>query len=423
MSAARPPRAGSAQGADRGGRARGRDRRADHHPRTARHPALGDDGRASSAPTSPWSPGPTYHHGVRALANSLRRVSSIPLLALCTADADQAASDGQRDPRHRRARDRQPQPDPADAGRFAATYTKLNVFRLDFLDRLVYLDGDTVVLQNIDDLFAGDDFAAAPDAGLDRASGQIFNSGVFAVTPCARAVPAPCSTGSANTASYDGGDQGFLNNIFPDWRRLPQEYNTTKRIFAHHPALVQRRGGQGPALRRGQAVGAGQQPVSHYDELDLRWLEFLEDWELRELTRSLRDQAGVLGSTRLHPDRGVPAQDRAPAAQGRARRPVRRTAGGPRVGRPSVGTCVRIRPRASGSRQARPARLRRPPARATCRSLQLRERSTARTSCARATRSAACCAAAPPGTAAPAARGPAGSGRPPRPNAVAGACR
>ena len=31
--------------------------------------------------------GPTYHHGVRALANSLRRVSSIPLLALCTADA------------------------------------------------------------------------------------------------------------------------------------------------------------------------------------------------------------------------------------------------------------------------------------------------------------------------------------------------
>ena len=127
--------------------------------------------------------GPTYHHGVRALANSLRRVSSIPLLALCTADADQAALtasgihviDVPEIANPNRMRRMQ--------SRFAATYTKLNVFRLDFLDRLVYLDGDTVVLQNIDDLFAGDDFAAAPDAGLDRASGQIFNSGVFAVTP------------------------------------------------------------------------------------------------------------------------------------------------------------------------------------------------------------------------------------------------
>src|ERR671917_798377 len=243
--------------------------------------------------------GPNYHHGVRALANSLRRVSSIPLLALATADADQAALtasgvhviDVPEIVNPNRMRRMQ--------SRFAATYTKLNVFRLDFLDRLVYLDGDTVVLQNIDDLFAGDDFAAAPDAGLDRANGQIFNSGVFAVTPSHELFQSLLDR-LQNTASYDGGDQGFLNNIFTDWRRLPQEYNTTKRMFAHHPALF-----NADEIKVLHYVGVKPwepvKPGSSYDELDLRWLEFLEDWELRELTRSLRDQAGAMATMALTP--------------------------------------------------------------------------------------------------------------------------
>lgn len=234
--------------------------------------------------------GPTYHHGVRALANSLRRVSSIPLLALCTADADQAALTASgihvievpeivNPTRTRRTQ-----------ARFAATYTKLNVFRLDFLDRLVYLDGDTVVLQNIDDLFVGDDFAAAPDAGLDRANGRIFNSGVFAVTP-SHELFASLLDRLGTTESYDGGDQGFLNNVLTDWRRLPQGYNTTKRMFTHHPALYN------PAeVKVLHYVGIKPwepvKPGNAYDELDLKWLEYLEEWELRELTRSLRRQTG-----------------------------------------------------------------------------------------------------------------------------------
>ena len=88
--------------------------------------------------------------------------------------------------------------------------------------------------------------------------------------------------------------------MFPDWRRLPQEYNTTKRIFAHHPALY-----NGDEVKVLHYVGVKPwepvKPGSHYDELDLKWLEFLEDWELRELTRSLRDQAGRLGSAGLTP--------------------------------------------------------------------------------------------------------------------------
>ncbi len=243
--------------------------------------------------------GPSYHHGVRALANSLRKVSSIPLLALCTHDADQAALtasgihviDVPEIVNPNRTRRFQ--------ARFAATYTKLNVFRLDFLDRLVYLDGDTVVLQNIDDLFAGDDFAAAPDAGLDRANGKIFNSGVFAVTPSHELFHSMLER-LGSTASYDGGDQGFLNNVLPHWRRLPQEYNTTKRMFAHHPALF-----NAEEIKVLHYVGVKPwepvKPGATYDELDLRWLEFLQDWELRELARSLRDRAGGTGGESLTP--------------------------------------------------------------------------------------------------------------------------
>jgi hypothetical protein len=243
--------------------------------------------------------GPHYHHGVRALANSLRKVSSIPLLALCTHDADQAALtasgvhviDVPEIVNPNRTRRLQ--------ARFVATYTKLNVFRLDFLDRLVYLDGDTVVLQNVDDLFTGDDFAAAPDAGLDRANGKIFNSGVFAVTPSHELFHSMLDR-LGNTASYDGGDQGFLNNVFPHWRRLPQEYNTTKRMFAHHPALF-----NAEEIKVLHYVGVKPwepvKPGVGYDELDLRWLEYLEDWELRELARSLRDRASTSGVTELTP--------------------------------------------------------------------------------------------------------------------------
>lgn len=243
--------------------------------------------------------GPTYHHGIRALANSLREVSSIPLLALATHDADQAALTASGIHVIDVPEIVNPNRTKRIQARFAATYTKLNAFRLDFLDRLVYLDGDTVVLKNIDDLFAGDDFAAAPDAGLERASGQIFNSGVFAVTPSHELFSSLLDR-LGDTDSYDGGDQGFLNNIFPDWRRLPQEYNTTKRIFAHHPSLY-----NADEIKVLHYVGVKPwepvKPGSHYDELDLKWLEFLSDWELRELTRSLRDQAGELSANALTP--------------------------------------------------------------------------------------------------------------------------
>ena len=47
--------------------------------------------------------------------------------------------------------------------RFGAAYTKLRAFELEGLDKVVFLDADTVVLQNVDDLFDRPAIAAAPD--------------------------------------------------------------------------------------------------------------------------------------------------------------------------------------------------------------------------------------------------------------------
>jgi len=234
-----------------------------------------------------------YHHGARALAGSLRRVTDVPLLALCTPDADTAALlasgihtvdvpaivnpvvAGAAPTTARRVQDR-----------FAATYTKLHAFRLDFLDRVVFVDSDAVVRQNVDELFDGDDFAAVPDAGLRLPTGEAFNSGVFAATPSADLF-ARMMAALRTTASSDGGDQGFLNAFVDAWRPLPLEYNTTKRIFSHHSAVYQDEDVKilhyvGP--KPWQPAG----PDGRYDELDREWLGYLTPGELQDLVASLR---------------------------------------------------------------------------------------------------------------------------------------
>ncbi|WP_416344848.1 glycosyltransferase [Isoptericola peretonis] len=270
----------------------------------------------------------SYHHGARALANSLRRVTDVPLVALCTPDADKAALAASgiltldvppiANPVLRR--------NGAAAGppkvqeRFAATYTKLHVFRLDFLDRAVYVDSDAVVRKNIDDLFAGDDFAAVPDAGLDAPDPDVFNSGVFAFTPSYRTFESMMSR-LAHTPSYDGGDQGFLNVFFDTWRVLPPEDNTTKRIFSHHPALF-----HDEDVRVLHYVGKKPwEPTGgddRYDALDVEWLDHLTDTEKNELIRDLRRQTDLSTTTAEAPAEVLRAA-KAHLAQGRAEHAAR----------------------------------------------------------------------------------------------------
>jgi glycogenin len=113
--------------------------------------------------------------------------------------------------------------------RFAKTFTKLRAFGLANVSKIVLLDADTVVLRNIDDLFERPGFAAAPDFFLpDR-----FNSGVMVVEP-SPALFGRIGAALSRVDSYDGGDQGFLNEFFPDWYARPVSYRLPAGCNMHH---------------------------------------------------------------------------------------------------------------------------------------------------------------------------------------------
>ena len=150
--------------------------------------------------------GDGYVTGATVLGKSLEASrSNVPRVAMVTADISAAA-------RSRLAaqgwevRDVEPIANPAaDAllvfPRFGAVFTKLRAWELTDFDRIVLLDADTLVLQNVDDLFERPGFAAAPDFFLpDR-----FNSGVMVIPPSKETFDRMVAALSS-APSYDGGD-------------------------------------------------------------------------------------------------------------------------------------------------------------------------------------------------------------------------
>ncbi len=79
------------------------------------------------------------------------------------------------------------------------TYSKLHVWRLEEYCKCVFLDADTIVLSNVDELFERDEFSAAPDIGWP----DLFNSGVFVLKPNAETFTSLTELAKTE-GSYDG---------------------------------------------------------------------------------------------------------------------------------------------------------------------------------------------------------------------------
>ncbi|KAI8609288.1 nucleotide-diphospho-sugar transferase [Chytriomyces sp. MP71] len=99
------------------------------------------------------------------------------------------------------------------------TYTKIHAFNpatLPGIDRFAFLDADTFLMRNVDDLFSyldGDiHFAAAADVGWP----DICNTGVFVARTSKEVYDALCWD-AKYSGSFDGGDQGLLNSFFHSW--------------------------------------------------------------------------------------------------------------------------------------------------------------------------------------------------------------
>ncbi|KAJ6583850.1 glycosyltransferase family 8 protein, partial [Mycena vulgaris] len=131
--------------------------------------------------------------------------------------------------------------------RFRDQYTKLNIWKLDEMgiDSAVYLDADTLVRRNFDELFDSPfNFAAVPDvygAGDPRGFSITFNAGMLAYRPSSAVFEDMLR--ELETAEYPlkQAEQAFLNLYFGGTcLRLPYVYNGNLAIKARSPVLWKR---------------------------------------------------------------------------------------------------------------------------------------------------------------------------------------
>ncbi|KAL9866070.1 glycogenin-2 isoform 2-T2 [Geothlypis trichas] len=119
------------------------------------------------------------------------------------------------------------------------TFTKLHCWTLTHYSKCVFMDADTLVLCNIDELFDREEFSAAPDSGWP----DCFNSGVFVFQPSLKTYNLLLQF-AAEHGSFDGGDQGLLNSFFSSWatadigKHLPFLYNlSSSSVYTYVPAF------------------------------------------------------------------------------------------------------------------------------------------------------------------------------------------
>ncbi|XP_057679904.1 glycogenin-1-like [Corythoichthys intestinalis] len=119
------------------------------------------------------------------------------------------------------------------------TFTKLHCWTLTHYSKCVFMDADTLVLSNIDELFDREELSAAPDPGWP----DCFNSGVFVFRPSVETYDKLLQYCTEH-GSFDGGDQGVLNGFFSNWatadisKHLPFIYNLSSiAIYTYLPAF------------------------------------------------------------------------------------------------------------------------------------------------------------------------------------------
>ncbi|KAL7417787.1 hypothetical protein BDY24DRAFT_411740 [Mrakia frigida] len=145
----------------------------------------------------------------------------------------------------------------------ATVLTKLHVFRLAPFTKIIFLDADVLPLRPLSHLFAiPHPFSAAPDTGWP----DCFNSGVMVLEPSEQTFEGLremmlAGKGQRGGGSFDGGDQGILNQYFngedgrPEWNRISFTYNTTPTAaYTYAPAYSH----YGPTINCVHFIGANK---------------------------------------------------------------------------------------------------------------------------------------------------------------------
>nr|XP_043607758.1 UDP-glucuronate:xylan alpha-glucuronosyltransferase 1-like [Erigeron canadensis] len=103
-------------------------------------------------------------------------------------------------------------------------YSKFRLWQLTDYEKIIFIDADLLILKNIDFLFG------MPEISATGNNGTLFNSGVMVIEP------SNCTFNLLmdhinEITSYNGGDQGYLNEIFTWWHRIPKSINFLKNFW------------------------------------------------------------------------------------------------------------------------------------------------------------------------------------------------
>lgn len=168
----------------------------------------------------------SYLDGVLALVNSLRKTNPVyPILCLITPNVSFASI--------LKLKDAQITLQPAELILHSGlttykrlNFTKLTVFGLEAYEKLVYLDCDMVILENIDELFDKPHMTACKAGNVDN--WKHFNSGLVVIEPSMVQFKDMISKMDNHIGVSE---QSFLQSYFTDWvsrpeLHLPSAFNT-----------------------------------------------------------------------------------------------------------------------------------------------------------------------------------------------------
>ncbi|KAJ3670871.1 hypothetical protein LUZ60_008297 [Juncus effusus] len=167
----------------------------------------------------------SYVCGAIVLAHSIRKTDSTRDLVLLHDDSigheklRALTSSGWSLRKIERIRNPHPRPDKL----FQYNYSKLRVFQLIDYDKIILIDTDMIVLRNLDLLFQ------FPSITARRDHYAIFNSGIMVLEP-SNCTFQTMMMHIESLKSYNGGDQGFLNEFFVWWHRLTRRTTFLKLV-------------------------------------------------------------------------------------------------------------------------------------------------------------------------------------------------
>nr|KYP71235.1 Glycogenin-1 [Cajanus cajan] len=138
-------------------------------------------------------------------------------------------------------------------------YSKLRIWQLTSYDKIIFIDSDLLVLKSIEHLFSYPQLSAA---GNDL---TLFNSGLMVVEP-SQCMFLHMMDKTSEVRSYNGGDQGFLNEIFAWWHRLSKKVNHMKTFVGRNES-----GGRAVPADVYAVHYLGLKPWTCYRDYDCNW--------------------------------------------------------------------------------------------------------------------------------------------------------